>query len=176
MNPTEFKAELKRFIERYVPTQTIVGTVTAIDSSSPPKFCTVKPIKSPELFDVAFKSGTEDDDTGIIEVPEVDSLVLVGIKENQKRSNYIIKCSKVKEIIINGGSNGSLINWGMGLKPQLDNLSARVTTIVDAIRDSAVVAQDGGAAFKTNIIAAINLNLITEDFDDPKIEDPNVTH
>jgi hypothetical protein len=109
MDDKQFRQILKAFVEEHVPMQTIVGTVESLENADVPKYCRVKPISGPLLYKVALKSGSEDDASGIVQIPEVGSIVLVGIKQNQKNAAYVLKCSKVSSVVIDGGANGGLI-------------------------------------------------------------------
>lgn len=109
MDDKQFRQILKAFVEEHVPVQTIICTVESLENTDLPKYCTVKPLSGPLLYKVALKSGSEDDASGIIQVPEIGSIVLVGIKQNKKNTGFILKCSKVTSTIIDGGTNGGLI-------------------------------------------------------------------
>jgi len=60
------------------------------------------------------------------------------------------------------------------LKTQLDKLSARVDGIIDALKNSATAVQDGGAAYKAQIAAALAALTDKEDFSG--IESEKVMH
>jgi len=60
------------------------------------------------------------------------------------------------------------------LKDQLDKLSTRVDGIIDALKNSATAAQDGGATYKAQITIALNLLTNKENFSD--LESKKVLH
>ena len=60
------------------------------------------------------------------------------------------------------------------LKSQLDKLSARVDGIIDALKNSQTAVQDGGAAYKAQIAAALALLADKEDFSN--LESEKVLH
>lgn len=105
--------------------------------------------------------------------PKVNTECLIGIVEGQDNVSFLIDASEVEEIIYNGGELGGLCNVPE-LRKQLKKLTARVDGIVDALKNSAIAAQDGGLTYKTNIGIALNLLTDKEDFND--IEDVNIKH
>jgi phage gp45-like len=50
------------------------------------------------------------------------------------------------------------------LQLQLGRMTARIDGIINALANSTTAAQDGGAAYKTQIVAALNLLMDKEDF------------
>ncbi len=59
------------------------------------------------------------------------------------------------------------------LQTQLNKCKARIDTIINALKSSAVAPQDGGATYKTNITAALS-GLTAEDYS--KIIDNKIKH
>ena len=99
--------------------------------------------------------------------------------DNEARLNVAVGKTKMditdNGVVFNDGGNGGLTNTGV-LKAQLDKLSARVDTIIDAITNakSSTEAPDGGALYKTNMITILKTNKEKENFS--TIEDINVKH
>jgi phage gp45-like len=60
------------------------------------------------------------------------------------------------------------------LKTQLDKLTARVDGVIDALKNSATAAQDGGATYKTQIVASLLTLVNKEDFS--KLRSDKVFH
>jgi len=60
------------------------------------------------------------------------------------------------------------------LKTQLDKLTARVDGIIDALKNSATAAQDGGATYKGQIVALLATLVDKEDFSN--LESEKVLH
>ena len=60
------------------------------------------------------------------------------------------------------------------LETQLNKLTARVDGIIDALKNSATAAQDGGAAYKGQIVAALSALINKEDFSN--LESGKVLH
>jgi hypothetical protein len=90
------------------------------------------------------------------------------VAENGKLS---INTDDVLEL--DGNDNGGVV-IGPELKTQLGYLTGRVDTIINAITNAAVAAQDGGATFKANMIAIIQAYTNKEDFSN--IESDKVKH
>ena len=105
--------------------------------------------------------------------PIIGSDCLIGIVEGHETMTFLIEASEVELVEYNEGKNGGLTN-SPELKEQLEKMSNRIDGIMDALKKSKVVAQDGGAAYKTNITIALGLIVDKESFD--KIEDKTITH
>jgi hypothetical protein len=63
----------------------------------------------------------------------------------------------------NDGNLGGLVQQQV-LKDQLAKVTARIDGVMDAIRNGVPVAQDGGAALQTSIVAELDLIVDIEDF------------
>ncbi|MBP5372440.1 MAG: hypothetical protein J6Y55_11040 [Bacteroidales bacterium] len=105
--------------------------------------------------------------------PKVGSKVMVADLYGDKTQLIVVAFSEVDSITINGGTLGGLVKI-QELKTQLNKMSNRIDGIMDALRNSAVVAQDGGAAYKTNIIAS--LATITDKENFSNMEDTKIKH
>ena len=80
---------------------------------------------------------------------------------------------EVEEIIINGGENGGLIKIGE-LVENLDKMTKRIDGIIEAIKNSTPVAQDGGTSMKASMVAALNTLTDKENFS--AIENEKIRH
>lgn len=154
-----------------VPLQVFTADVIEVDEDS--YTIDVKPPGMAEVSEVRLKAAIDNEVTGMVEIPEAGSSVLVGIIGNDPDTAYLIKCSKVAKIIINGGSNGGLTITPK-LKEGLEKLSARVDALYDAIENGVPVPTDGGAGYQTTMLAILSGVTETEDFSE--IEDELVTH
>lgn len=108
---------------------------------------------------------------GILLTPAKESIVVVTMLD--KTNAYISLFSQVDSIVLNGGEQGGLVRV-KELTNQLDKLTKRVDGIMDALKNSIPVAQDGGAAYKTGIVTALSSVADKEDFS--KIENELVKH
>lgn len=69
--------------------------------------CDVEPLDGDaELLDVKL-TATEENKTGFLVYPEIDSSVIVTFID--KDTAFVSMCTEVEEVVINGGSNGGLI-------------------------------------------------------------------
>lgn len=128
-------------------------------------------------------------DDYLVVFPAKDSTVLVQAIKDDPDDLFITNVRTVSEYrfkigqmtfkstdeghIFNGGELG-----GMTITPELKNqlevMTARIDTIIDAITNAAVAPTDGGATFKANMIATIEANTDKENFSN--IENKNIRH
>lgn len=109
---------------------------------------------------------------GILITPSVGSSVLVS-RIGESDELFIEMFSGVESILFNNGENGGL-TITPELKLQLDKMTARIDTLYNAIQNSAVVAGDGGAAFKANMNIILATAKEKEKFS--KIENLKIKH
>lgn len=82
-------------------------------------------------------------------------------------------CRKDGTLELNGTKNGGVLK-ASELKKQLSVLTARVDALYNALKNSPVAAQDGGATYKAAISTALSLVTQKEDFSG--IESDKVLH
>lgn len=150
MTDEDVRRALKEFLK--MSDSVFVGKVTDVDLNS--NSCTVQPIEAAELLDVRLKAAVENVNDGIVEVPVVGSSVIVGLIGNDENTAYIIKCSQVDKVIFYGGNNGG-IPLAKVLKQEFDKTNEIVKAMMQALQAWTPVAQDGGAALKTVMSAAL---------------------
>jgi uncharacterized metal-binding protein len=100
--------------------------------------------------------------SGVVQFPKIGSFVLVSFISEadafvsliSEPEEVLIDCEKV---VINGGEFGGLIKI-KSLEAQIAKLNQNFVTLKTAIQAAPVVSGDGGAAFKTNLIAALQFN------------------
>lgn len=112
-----------------------------------------------------------DKSKGLVQIPKENSMVMVVIRG--KSQGFVVMVEEVEEVIIRGGENGGLIKIGE-LVENLDKMTKRIDGIIEAIKNSTPVAQDGGASMKASIVAS--LNTLTEKEDFSKIENEKIRH
>ncbi len=125
-----------------------------------------------EIPNVRLKAGIDNVTDGMVQIPEVDSVVLIGMINNDYNNRCVVAFSKVTKTLFNGGDSGGLIN----IQTLIDNLN-KTNDVVNAIKNSLTgwtpVANDGGAALKA--LATTQLTgKVTGDFSD--MEDTKVKH
>ena len=85
----------------------------------------------------------------------------------------LVVCRKDGTVEVNGTQNGGAVK-AAELKKQLSVLTARVDALYNALKNSPTAAQDGGAAYKGAITAALSAVSQKEDFSG--IESDKVKH
>lgn len=95
--------------------------------------------------------------------PKKDALCVIGLLENQDTATWLVHTETADEISFNGGSLGGLVITPELVK-QLNVVTKRIDTIVEALTKGMVVANDGGASYKSSIVAVLNSLKVKEDF------------
>ena len=147
------------------PFPAVVGTVTRSDDQTA-DIQPLDPTAAP-LLGINLNVG---ETAALSYRPEVGAMVLVLL--DTPTSGFVVAASSGK-IVMNGGELGALVKIAE-LRTQLDKMTARIDGIIDALKNSATGAQDGGAAYKTAITAALSKLTDKEDFGN--IADDNITH
>jgi phage gp45-like len=96
-----------------------------------------------------------------------------GVEINSKASGNITLIGENGNIELFGTDAGGVVK-AKELKTQLDKLTARVDGIMDALKNSATAAQDGGATYKGQIVAMLATLVDKENFSN--IESEKVLH
>ena len=132
--------------------------------------CDVEPLDGDAgLLDVKL-TATEENQTGLIVYPEIDSSVIVTFLD--KDTAFVSMCTEVEEVVFNGGTNGGLINIDT-LILGLNKNNAILTALIQGFSTFVPVANDGGAALKTLMVSALS-SLQTGDFS--AMEDEKFKH
>lgn len=134
--------------------------------------CVVELLNETEIPDVRLKSAIDGITDGLVQIPSVESIVLVATIGDSIGNRFVLAFGEVEKVLFFGGSNGGLIN----IQTLIENLN-KTNDVVNAIKDSllnwAPVPNDGGAALKA--LAATNIGIkMTGDFS--SIEDEKVKH
>ena len=133
--------------------------------------CDVEPLDGDaELLDVRL-TATEENQTGFIVYPEIDSSVIVTFID--KDTAFVSMCTETEEILINGGTNGGLIN----IETLISNLDKN-NLILDAIKRvvSAPIAEAGNGA-PSSLGTALNSALLSLNVGDfSSMEDEKIKH
>lgn len=142
--------EVREIIELWIndnlPVQTFAGTVTAVDADA--NTCSVQPANGGALREgvrlcAAIKSITNP----VVIVPELDSTVICGIIENNKRAVFVMLCTEVAEVRLRGDGYGGLVKAG-DLVDKLNAIEQDLNTLKTVFSTWVVVPADGGAALK----------------------------
>ena len=112
--------------------------------------------------------------------PKKETVCLIGILEGKEALSFLINAEDVElvevksdKIEINGGENGGMCKTPE-LKMQLDKLTARVDTIIDALNNAQATPQDGGSALI--LMVKTTLATITQKENFGNIENDKITH
>ena len=108
---------------------------------------------------------------GVVQVPKVGSMVLVGMIGNA--NGFLLMSEENDKIIINGGENKGLVKIEE-LKENLEKMTKRIDGIIEAIKGGVCVPKDGGSSLQQTITARLNSLTDKEQFD--AIEDEKVLH
>jgi len=121
---------MKRFINNEMPTQTVVGKVISIDETN--MTCDIELPNKPNMLDVRIRSLIDDQNTGILIVPKLSSVVLVGLIENREESAFICTYSEidkihliVNDIQLSGDAFGGLV--------KVDELTQKLNKVENAV-------------------------------------------
>ncbi len=139
-------------------------------------------------YDVRLKPVIASGDNGVIPIPKVGSWVLACKLGEDKRSIAVVVPGEIDKHIIktvnvgievsdliklNGDNKGGLVDWPKAVT-QLNILTARVDSIINALKNAPTAANDGGAAYKTALILALNAIPQKENFNN--LENTKVKH
>jgi hypothetical protein len=142
----EIKEIVERWVNELVPVQTFAGTVTAVDADV--NTCSVQPANGGALREgvrlcAAIKSITNP----VVVVPVVNSTVICGIIENNKRAVFVMLCTEVAEVKLRGDAFGGIVKVG-DLVDKLNAIEQDLNTLKTVFSTWVVVPMDGGAALK----------------------------
>lgn len=156
-----------------------ICVVNSVDTAA--RTCIVTPINGKaEISDVRFAPSTTED-PALLPVPAIDSTVLVDFYNDSEAfiamfsavDSLIIRTTSGNVLQLQNGSDGGLVKV-VDLTSKLNAIENKVNTIIDALKNSAVLAGDGGATYKAAITVAVGSNLTTTVRGD--IENEKVTH
>lgn len=149
-----------------------VGAFTAEVVSVEGDTCTVE-VNGLQIPEVRLNAVSNDSTNKLIITPVVGSVVGIVDMGGENRDLTVFQFTEIDSIVWNGGSLGGLTKT-KELKTQLAKLTTRVDGIISAIEDGVVVAEDGGASFKTTMVSALEKLTDKEDFSN--IEDDTFKH
>jgi hypothetical protein len=182
----DIRVKLKAFTK--APIQVHVATVLRVDESD--YTCEVQFLSGSTKSDVRLKAAIDELPDGVVEIPEDNSTVLVGIIGNKSSQCFVLKCSKVKRfeciiknvelrissdgIVMNGGDLGGMVKIKeleanlKSLKTYCENLKTAIGTGFTAVGASMAA---NGALGKKAFDSAINNAIINfEDMENEKVK------
>lgn len=181
-------AEIEKKMHGMLPEDVVIAKVQEVDESN--YTCSIAEDGSEEApyYHVRLKPIIDSGDIGVIPVPKIGSWVLAVKIGEDKRSMAVIVPGEIDKYIIrtedvflelgqiiklNGDAKGGIVEWPKAVT-QLDILTARVDTIINALKNSPTSANDGGIVYKAAIAVALNTIPTKENF--KNLENTKVKH
>lgn len=142
--------EVREIIERWIndnlPVQTFAGKVTAVNADA--NTCTVEPINGGAVREeVRLCAAITSITNPVVVIPKVNSTVICGIIENNKRAMFVMLCAEVAEVKLRGDAFGGIVKVG-DLVDKLNAIEQDLNTLKTVFSTWVVVPMDGGAALK----------------------------
>lgn len=168
----EFRKALNERMLELVPDQVTTAIVKSVDEDA--LTCTVLllPDEGLELPDVRLVPAIGEAAVTLVVIPAIDSLVLVGVINNNMLSSYIIQCQEASKIIMMGGTLGGLVKVNE-LRDQLALMTGRIDKCVEFIKKAQTASLHPSPTWAGEASVAFNA-LVKESFDE--IENERVTH
>lgn len=182
----DIRQKLKWFTK--APIQVLLATVLRVDESD--YTCEVKFLSGSTKSDVRLKAAIDELPDGVVEIPEDNSTVLVGIIGNKSSQCFVLKCSKVKRfelkiedtklsidkdgVVHNEGSNGgvpilSKIEANLNeLKKYCETMKAAIASGIGAV--GAGLAANGGTGASAFNSAMASATISFEDMENTKLK------
>lgn len=173
------RKEFIEFVKRQIGKERIYsrqGTVTEVDEKE--RSCKVIPDgDNKELKDVRLQ-GVLGQQEGLVVIPKKNTKVIVTFLSTS--TAFVSLTSEVEkvllkgEVVINEGKNGGVVTYPE-LKKELETERARLDAVIEALKTSPTTSDDGGAAYKSAISAAIS-GLSRGKYGRQEITDDEFTH
>jgi hypothetical protein len=150
-----------------------VATVKSVDEAS--NTCVVTLMNDTEIPDVRLKAAIDEVTDGIVQMPAVNSSVLVATIGGNNAMRFVIAFSQVTKIVMFGGEKGPIVIWDGKLKPQLDKVKQVLTAFLNVATGAPITEPGNGApsAFQQALASAF-AGMDAPDFDD--LTDTKITH
>jgi len=154
----QIRQKLKKMASEAGPDVTLLAQVKSVDEAS--LTCDLYDDDSGLDFTDVRLQPVIDGNKSVVLIPKANTWALA-VRVEDSDDWMVIACGEVDkwllkcdQTIINDGLNGGLVNWP-DAKEQLDKTNEVVSAIVSAITTWVPVPNDGGAAFKTALDAAL---------------------
>jgi len=130
------------------------ATVKSVDLAT--LTCVVELPDETEIPDVRLKAAIDNVKDGMVQVPAVNSTVLVGLIGNKVSTRCVVMVSVVEEVLFFNGTNGGLVKW-QSTKTELDKVKDYITAINNVLNGAPIAEPGGGApsALQTSLKAAV---------------------
>lgn len=160
---------ITRIVEPLLPKPQVTGTVISVNKQD--MTCDVDIHNKPTRFDVRLRAVVNREESGFFLIPKLKSKVIIANLEGLRTASYVAMFSEVEEIILVSDKNGGII-INSKLTTEIEKLNTNFKTLLNAVKTAPVVAQDGGASFKSALSAALQFN----DADLSDVESKTVKH
>jgi len=185
-----FVQAIKLLIKKELKANISIGRVKSIDGA----VCDVERDDLPELLEVRLNSINKSFNSSFTVIPKVGSEVLCAVIEGNDAETYIIATSEIEAVeiwfdadkkkgvkitadgaVFDEGNNGGM-TITPELKTQLDIMSSRIDTIINAINNGtpASGSSDGGTSYQLSMSTILNTISAAEDFSN--IENERIKH
>lgn len=124
---TAQEEKLIRGLRGLLKVSAIVETATVISVDAEGLSCDVQLADETDIPDVRLKAALDNIKDGIVELPKVDSTVLVCLIGNDKQTRFVIACSEVEQVVMFNGANGGVV--------KIQPLVGRMNAIEDKLND-----------------------------------------
>ena len=109
---------------------------------------------------------------GLVQIPKVDSLVLVAKINNQIENRFVVAFSEVEEVLFFNGENGGLVKVA-DLKTKLNNLENKVNELITTLKGIVIPLAPSGTYPFAPVFASTTSLTPTEEAD---IKNDKVKH
>lgn len=149
---TEIAQAIRKIIQDDIKINVVVGKVKSVDEQK--MTCDIDLKTSPDLLDVRLRSVIDEEEKGILIVPENDSYVLAGLIDNNPKSAFVCGFSKVKkirlltdEIELSGTDFGGVVKSEV-VANQINEIKSDINNLKTIMSSWVITPADGGAALK----------------------------
>jgi hypothetical protein len=168
----EFRKAMISQMMALIPDQVTTAQVVSVDEVAFTCEVLLLPDEGLVLPDVRLVPSIGEAAAALVVIPAIDSLVLVGVINNNLLSSYVISCQSASKIIMMGGDLGGMAKV-QELKEQLHYMTLRLDKCIEYIKKAQTASLQPNLAWPT--AAALAFDALTkESFDD--IENERVTH
>ena len=104
---TEIEKALSKFVKSRMTSSSFVGKVLAVDQTN--YTCDIEPADGgAEFYDVRLKPVIDSSDSGIINIPAIDSYVIVSVMDGDENRAYVSFFSEITSMLIKTNSENSI--------------------------------------------------------------------
>lgn len=177
----KIKAAILSMIKEHLVPTVYIGKVVSVDQTS--LSCEVDLQTMPNVFDVRIRATIGSGDRGLINIPKVDSYVLICRIEGKIESSFVLGYTEIEvmkllpesDLHLFGDSHGGLV-ISSKVNDEINSLKTELNTLKSALASWVPVPQDGGTALKASITSFASGQLSpsqSTDFENEKVKHGN---